>query len=143
MADICKKVLQCLCLTGTAYNVGMCIDCWHGTEACGLAYLYCDACYWTLCSPICIDLKIGDTGKACENCSKGLKYCLFSCALNMVGCVDGCYNCIMVIKTICDTGIKGYADMTKNTQFLHDKVKNCLGLETGNEPLRSMGTFTP
>lgn len=143
MAEVCKKILQCLCLTGTAYNVAFCIDCWHAYEACGLAYLYCDACWWTLCSPICIDLKLGEAGKALENCSKGLKYCLFSCALECAGCIDGCYNCIQVIKIICDGGIKGYADMTKNTQFIHDKVKNCLGLETGNEPLRSMGTFTP
>ena len=64
------KVLQCLCLTGTAFNTACCIDEWHACEACGLAYLYCDACYWTLCSPICIECKLGDTGKACENCSK-------------------------------------------------------------------------
>jgi hypothetical protein len=128
MAEMGKKVLQCLCLTGTAYNTAMCIDSWHSCEACGLAYLYCDACYWTLCSPICIDCKLGDFGKACDNCMKSLKYCLFACALNIAGCVDGCYNCVMVIKTICDAGIKGYADITKNTQWLHNKIKDALGL---------------
>lgn len=139
----CAKVLQCLCLTGTAFNAACCIDQWHGCEACGLAYLYCDACWWTLCSPICINLTLGDTGKACDNCAKGGKYCLFACALDAVGCVDGCYNCIKVIGIICESGIKGYADILKNTQWLHNKVKDCLGLETGNEPLRSMGTYTP
>ena len=143
MAETLKKVLQCCCLTSTAYNAAMCIDVWHSCEACGLAYLYCDGCWWSLCSPICIDCKLGDAGKAMENCCKGVKYCLFACLLNLVGCVDGCYNCIMVIKTICDSGIKGYADITKNTQFLHDKIKGALGLETGNEPVRSMSTFSP
>jgi hypothetical protein len=128
MSDTVKKILQCCCLTSTAYNAAMCIDSWHSIEACGLAYLYCDACWWTLFSPICIDLKIGECGKAMDNCLKGVKYCLFGCALNCVGCIDGCYNCVMVIKTICDSGIKGYADITKNTQFLHDKIKSALGL---------------
>ena len=128
MAETCKKILQCCCLTSTAFNTAMCIDSWHSMEACGLAYLYCDGCWWTLCSPICIDLKIGECGKAIDNFLKGVKYCLFGCALNCVGCIDGCYNCIQVIKTICDGGIKGYADITKNTQFLHDKIKSALGL---------------
>ena len=137
------KVLQCLCLTGTAYNTAYCIDTWHACEACGLAYLYCDACCWTMCSPICIECKCGDMSAACSNCSKGLRYCLFSCALDMVACADGCINCVKVIGIICDTGIKGHADLRKNTRFCHDKVKDCLGLETGNEPLKSMETFTP
>ena len=137
------KVLQCLCLTGTAYNAAYCIDYWHACEACGLAYLYCDACCWTLCAPVCIECKLGDAGAACSNCSKGLRYCLFSCALDFVSCADGCINCVKVIGIICDTGIKGYSDITKNTKFCHDKIKDCLGLETGNEPLKSMATFTP
>jgi len=71
---------------------------------------------------------MGDSGKAMDNCLKGIKYCLFACVLNCVSCIDGCYNCVQVIKTICESGIKGYADITKNTQFLHDKVKGGLGL---------------
>jgi hypothetical protein len=78
-----------------------------------------------------------------ENCTKGIKYCIFSCALSCVGCIDGCYNCFSVIKVTCGEGVKGYQDITKNTQFVANKVKSALGLETGNEPLRSMGTFTP
>lgn len=120
-----------------------CIDQWHSVEACGLAYLYCDGCYWSLCAPICINCKLGETSKAMENCLKGIKYCVFSCLLSCVGCVDGCYNCFQVIKQACGEGINGYADLTKNTQFVANKVKTALGLETGNEPLRSMGTFTP
>ena len=44
----------------------------------------------------------------------GCKYCIFGCALYCVGCCDGIYNCIKVAQVTCDTGIKGYADLTKN-----------------------------
>ena len=141
--DFLKKCCQCYCFSQTAYNTAYCVDYWHAVEACGLANLYCEACCWTLCAPLCIDCKCGDTGKACENCSKCFKYCLFSCALNCVGCCDGCYNCIQIIKLACSEGVKGYADLTKNTEWLAVKVKDALGLETGPEPLKSMGTFTP
>ncbi len=143
MSDFVKKCCQCYCFSGTAYNVAFCIDYWHSIQACGLAYLYCDACWWTLFAPLCIDCKLGESNKALENCSKGCKYCAFSCALSCVACVDGCYNCIKVIQIACGEGVKGYTDMTKNTQFAGNKVKQALGLETGNEPVRSFGTFTP
>ena len=48
-----------------------------------------------------------------------------------------------VAQLACDTGVKGYADLTKNSEFIANKVKEALGLETGNEPLKSMGTFEP
>ena len=126
------KVLQCLCFPGTAYNVACCIDMWHGYEACCLACLYMDACQWTLCAPICIECKCGDCGKAMDNCSKGCRYCLFSCALENVAVCDGCYNCFKTICKACDTGISGHKDLMENTQLLHGKVKDCLKLETGN-----------
>jgi len=37
-----------------------------------------------------------------------------------------------VIKTACGEGVKGYADLTKNCEFVGNKVKEALGLETGN-----------
>jgi hypothetical protein len=67
-----------------------------------------------------------------DNCVKGLKYCIFSCALSFVGCIDGCYNCFQIIKLSCGEGVKGFADLTKNTEFVANKVKESLGLETGN-----------
>ena len=126
------KVLQCLCFPCDAYSRAYCIDVWHAYEACGLACLHCEACHWALCAPICIDLKCGDTGKAMEHCSKCLRYCAFACALDFVGCIDGCYNCVKLIGTICGDGVKGHKDLMQNTQFLHNKVKECLNLETGN-----------
>lgn len=59
-----KKCCNCCCCSEKAYNVACCIDVWHAYEACGLAYLFCDACCWTLCAPICIDCKLGLSGKA-------------------------------------------------------------------------------
>ena len=132
MASTGMKILQCWCFHQNAYNVAACIDYWHAQEACGLSSLYCDACCWTLCAPICIDCKCGDKDKACDNCMKSLKYCGFSCALQCVACIDGCYNCGKVICIACDTGINSHKQLMENTQFLHNKVKECLSLETGN-----------
>lgn len=86
---------------------------------------------------------MGDFGKAMEGLAKCAKYCIFGCALYIVGCCDGCYNCFKVAQLACDTGVKGYADLTKNAEFIANMIKEALGLETGNEPLKSMGTFEP
>ena len=48
-----------------------------------------------------------------DNCVKGIKYCLFSCALCIAACVDGCYNCIKVIQMACGEGIKSHNDLFK------------------------------
>ena len=138
MADFLKKCCQCYWFSGCACNVASCIDQWHSIEACGLSQLYCSACCWTLCAPICIDCKCGESGPAMDNCVKGLKYCLFSCALCIAACVDGCYNCIKVIQIACGDGVKSYADLLKNVEFMEQKVREGLGLETGNEPLHSL-----
>lgn len=143
MADFLKKCCQCYCFSGCACNVASCIDQWHSIEACGLASLYCNACCWTLCAPLCIDCKLGESGPAFDNCAKGLKYCLFSCALCIAACVDGCYNCIKVIQISCGEGVKSYNDLLKNVEFMEKKVKEGLGLETGNEPIHSLETFRP
>ena len=79
----------------------MCIDTWHAYEACSLAYLFQDACCWTLCAPVCIDCKLGESDKAMENCMKCIKYCAFACVLSCAGCVDGLYNCYMITKQVC------------------------------------------
>lgn len=138
-----QKVCQCLCCSYKACGVAQCIDIWHGFEAFQLAYIFCDSCCWSWCAPLFIDCQMGDFGKAMEGCTKCFKYCLFGCALYVVGCCDGIYNCVEVAKLACSTGVKGYADLTKNTEFIANKIKESLGLETGNEPLKSMGTFTP
>lgn len=99
--DFLKKCCNCYMCSYKAYGVALCIDTWHSCEACGLAYLFCDACCWTLCAPLCIDCKMGDVGKAMESCSKAIKYCIFACALNCAGCCDGCYNCFKIISQVC------------------------------------------
>ena len=138
-----QKVCQCICCSYKACGVAQCIDIWHACEAYQLAYLFCDSCCWSWCAPLFIECKMGDFGKAMEGCAKCFKYCIFGCALYIIGCCDGIYNCVQVAKLACDTGVKGYADLTKNTEFIANKIKEALGLETGNEPLKSMGTFEP
>jgi hypothetical protein len=49
----------------------------------------------------------------------------------------------LIAKLACDTGVKSFTDLTKNTECISKKIKDLLGLETGNEPLKSMGTFLP
>ena len=49
----------------------------------------------------------------------------------------------MIAQLTCENGLKTFADITKNTEFLAGKVKEALGLETGNEPMKSYGTFEP
>lgn len=86
---------------------------------------------------------MGETDKAMEGCLKCFKQCAFGCGLYCLGCRDGIYNCIKIAQLSCSTGIKSYADLTKNTQYFANMLKEALGLETGNEPLRSMAEFKP
>ena len=99
--EFLKKCCQCFCFSECACNAACCIDVWHSCEAFGMACLYCDSCCWTLCAPLCIDCKIGDSGKAMESCSKCVRYCIFGCALDCVGICDGIYNCVQIIKQTC------------------------------------------
>ena len=78
-----------------------------------------------------------------NNCMTGCKYCIFGCALECISPCDGCYNCFMIIQLTCGDGLKTFGDMTKNTEFIAGKIKEGLGLETGNEPMKSYGTFEP
>jgi hypothetical protein len=121
-----KKFFQCYCFSGPAYYTAVCVDEWHSIEACGLSYIYCVSCLWSFCAPICIECKLGDISKSMTNCVKGIKFVIFSCALTFVSCFDGCYNCFKVIEQACSEGIKGYGDLTKNTQFFANKVKAAL-----------------
>lgn len=57
--DFLKKCCNCYFCSYKACGVAMCIDTWHAYEACSLAYLFQDACCWTLFAPICIDCKLG------------------------------------------------------------------------------------
>lgn len=99
--EFIKKCCQCMCCSYVACGQARFIDMWHGVEACGKGNLYCSACCWTLCAPLFIDCKMGDFGKAMDNCVMGIKYCLFGCALQCVGICDGCYNCLMIMSLAC------------------------------------------
>ncbi len=123
--DFCKKCCNWYYMSQTACGVAQCIDNWHAIEACGLAYLFCSACCWTLCAPICIDCALGDGGKAMENLVKGIKYCVFACALDCVGCCDGIYNCFQITSQVWSDNklVTSYADLTKHTEFFGNKVK--------------------
>ena len=60
-----------------------------------------------------------------ENLTKGIKYCIFACALDCVGGCDACYNCFQITSQVWSEGrlVTSYADLTKNTEFFGNKVK--------------------
>jgi hypothetical protein len=73
---------------------------------------------------------LGDGGKAMENFTKGIKYCIFACALDCVAGCDACYNCWKVTDQVCFENklVTTYADLTKNSEFFGNKVKEALGI---------------
>ena len=113
-----NKVLICCCCSEVSCCVAQCIDMWAAYEACGLAYINCGSCCWTVCAPICHTCSIGDFGAGISNCVKGVKHCLFSCLLCCVAPCDGCANCIFYNMDNCKSGVTGFKDMLKNTKFL-------------------------
>ena len=123
MAEFVKKCCQCCWCSQEACGTARFVDVWHGCEACGLAWIYCDLCCWTWCAPLFIDCQLGDFGKACDHCTTGCKYCVFGCGLQCIGMCDGCYNCFMIASQSCSEGITGHADLRKNVEFLAAKWK--------------------
>lgn len=140
---ILNQICTCCFCYECACTVGQCYDCWTGVQACGLANLQCGACCWTICAPICHTCSFGDTGKGMTHCVSCLKYCAFSCLLQIVAPCDGCINCVLYIKDIFTTEVTGFKDVMTNTMVLGGKVKELLGLDTSNEPARTFGTYTP
>jgi hypothetical protein len=143
MSSIINKIAVCCCCSECACCVGQCYDMWHGYEACGLAYLNCGACCWTVCAPICHTCSIGDISAGMNQCVKGIKHWLFACALYCVGPYDGCLNCVFYVKDIFTTGVTGFKDITKNSNFISAKIRQALAIETGNEPEKTFLTYTP
>jgi len=123
--NFCKKCCNCYSCSYQSCGVACCIDSWHYTEVCGLAYLFFSVCYRKICVPLCIYCKLGDGGKAMEHFSKGIKYYGFACALNCTGCFDGLYNCVKIISQVYGWNIlvTFYAELTKNAKFIGNKVK--------------------
>ena len=96
-----NKLCVCLCCHECACCVAQCIDMWAACEACGLAYLSCGNCCWTVFAPLCHNCNLGSCGEALPHCSKGIKYCLYACVLDCVAPIDGCYACVKYIIDIC------------------------------------------
>lgn len=127
-----NKVAMCLCCTYPACQVAQFIDIWASCEAYGLSCLECGHCCWTVCSPICHKCTVGQMSEGLPHCTKGIKFCLYGCALECVSPFDGCYNCIMYIMDICGSGVSGFGDILKHTQWLNQKVKAAFELENGS-----------
>lgn len=121
--DSClHKTLVCCCCSHTACGVGQCYDCWTAWEAYGLCSLNQQACWWTLCAPLCHEGKCGDTDKACGKCSLAARYCAFCCLLNICAPFDGCINCVLYQKDNCSEGVSSFKDVYKHKSFFGDKI---------------------
>ena len=132
--NMVNKIFTCCCCSCVACEVACCIDCWGSYEACGLAQLNCGHCCWKVCSPICHSCSVGSVGEGMPYCTKGIKYCLYACALDCVAPIDGIYNCVKYIGAVCSDGVTGFSDILKNKNWLNEKVKSAFELTSGNEP---------
>ena len=136
-----NMIFTCLCCSQCACQVACCVDQWAAMEACGLADLQCGHCCWRVCAPICHSCTLGSVSEGMPFCSKGIKYCLYACALSFVAPVDGCYNCIKYDMEVCGSGVTGFGDMLKNIKWLNNKLKDCFELTNGSEPEKTFGEY--
>lgn len=64
-----RKSLVFCCCWPIACGVAASMNMWDACDAYGFACLHHQECWWTLCSPICLSSKCGDTKKASEKCT--------------------------------------------------------------------------
>ena len=88
-----------------------CYDEWSAAEACGLGYLNCAGCAWTVFAPVCHQCTLGDCGKGTEQLAKGAKFCLYGFLLSIISPIDGFINCILYQKKNFQSGVSGSSDM--------------------------------
>ncbi len=141
--NILNKICTCLCCYQCACSSAMCIDQWHSYEACGVAYIECGNCCWTICAPICHSCSIGDTGAGFGHCITGIKYCLLSCGLCCCAPIDGIINCVQYIVAVCSDNVTGYKDILKNTKFVANKIRGGLDFPEPQQPVESLNKYTP
>lgn len=127
-----NKVFTCLCLSNCACCVACAIDSWIACESSGLACLECGSCCWTVCAPICLSCQLGSCSTGMDHCIKGVKHCLYSCVMDTIAPVDGCYNCVKYIMAICGSGVTGFGDIMKDVKWIANMVKDGFKIENGN-----------
>ncbi len=86
---------------------------------------------------------MGNIGEAMPYCSKGVKYCLYACALGCVAPIDGCYNCVQYIIDVCGGNVNGFAGILKHTKWLNEKIRNAFDLTNGSEPDKTFSEYRP
>jgi|JI6StandDraft_1071083.scaffolds.fasta_scaffold22359_1 hypothetical protein len=143
MAEFIKNACTCIFCSEVACCASCCVDAWWGTEAEGLALLACGNCCWKSCAPICFTCTCGDVKGGMQDCVTGLKYCLFSCGACLVAPVDGFYSCGQAIVSSCGGQLKSFNVMKTHFAWLATKLKTCLGIESSNEPLNTLGKYSP
>ena len=138
-----NKIFTCICCSNVACQAAMCIDQWHAIEACCSAYIECGNCCWTVFAPVCHTCTIGDFGTGMTNCVAGLKYCAYSCSLNLCAPVDGIYNCVTYIAAICGSGVSGCGDILKNVDFMGRKIRAALDFPETPQPQGKLSEYKP
>ena len=138
-----NKFCTCFWCTQQACNTAQCIDMWAACEACGLSNLHCGAFCWSFFAPICHKCECAGCSEPCGYCFKALKYCGYSCALNACAPIDGIYNCVKYICKCCGDGYTGFKDVMENTKWMNAKIRDCMELENGSEPEKTLNTYKP
>lgn len=139
-----QKVATCIFCCPVSFYIPMWIDEWWALEACCLSYLNCGRCCWTVLSPICFTCKLGDASSAMDYCVEGIKYFFLSWALGIVSCCDGIWNMGNFVARVCKSGATSFDDVAlKDAHFIADKIKEAIKVENGNEPLKTLGKYTP
>ena len=109
--SVLNKIAICLFCSECACWMSICYDEWAAVEACGLAYLNCGGCAWTVFAPICHKCQFGDCDRGKDYFIKGAKFFIYSLALNFVSWIDGIINCVLYQLKNFKRGVSGSSDM--------------------------------
>lgn len=140
--DFCRQCMNCYCFSCWACTNSIFINCWQTLESCGFSYLYCLACSWAFCAPVCIDCQIGSCEAAKNHCIKALKYCCLGCVLNFLLPVDGINNCFKTCGKICgeDKLLRHQCELIEHSQSYGKLVIKFFGVELDDQPVNLMRT---
>jgi hypothetical protein len=87
------------------------------------------SCIWEICSPICLQCKLGNFNGGFGKFVKGIKYCLFSCGAGCLAPFDGIYSCIKTTGTICSgSGLNDFKQIEQNSHILSDELQHFLSI---------------
>lgn len=86
---------------------------------------------------------MGSPSEALGHCVNCLKYCCYGCALYWCAPIDGCINCLLYVKDIFTEGVRGHANVVKNTEFVGARIRNALEFPDTPQPRGKFLEYNP